>query len=55
MSENKEKRKDEFDEAVKPLYEWLCKYGHPHMVVVVQQDRVDVYEGIEGAPLPIVD
>ena len=53
--ELREQRGREFEEAVKPLHEWLCKYGNPHMIVTVQQDGAQAYEGIVAASLPIPD
>lgn len=46
-----DERQKEFDEAVKPLHEWLCKYGHPHMKVIVDQGGAEALEGICGVPL----
>jgi len=49
------KMMDDFREAVHPLHKWLCKYGHPHMKVVVEQDRAHVDEGKIGITLQVPD
>lgn len=54
-NEARVKMADDFREAVKPLHEWVCKYGHPHMRVVVEQDGAQVYEGQFGVTLPVPD
>lgn len=35
----KEYKRQEFEEAVKPIHDWLCKYGDPYTTVAVMQDR----------------
>lgn len=50
-----EQKRKEFEEAVKPMHDWLCKYGHPHMVVVVEQAGAQVYEGIAGKTMGVPD
>ena len=50
-----EQARKEFQDAIMPLHEWLCKYGHPHMVVIVQQDGAQAYSGVVAKPLPVPD
>ena len=48
-------RKKEFDEAVKPLHAWICKYGNPYTAVIVQLDGAQAYEGFVAAALEVPD
>lgn len=41
---------DELKQAAEPLKELLRNKGHPHLVVVVSDDRVQIMEGIMGVP-----
>lgn len=41
-----EQKREAFLEAVKPLHDWLCKYGHPHMTVIVTQISAEASEGV---------
>lgn len=43
---------EELQEATKQVVELLKKKGHPHMMVIIQQDRVELTEGIMGVPVP---
>ena len=50
--------KDKFkqlEEASKPLIEFLRKYYNPHTIVIIQEGRVDVYEGSMSMPLEVQD
>lgn len=47
--------RNEFYEATIPLHDWLCKYGNPHMIVVVAQDGAQAYNGEIAKPLPVPD
>lgn len=42
----------ELQEATKKVVELLKAKGHPHMTVIIQQDRVELMEGIVGVPIP---
>ena len=55
MDEKENERKKEFDEAVKPLHDWICKYGCPYTVVIVQMDGAQAYEGFVAAALEVPD
>lgn len=35
----------EFEEAAKPLVEWLCENGHPHMKAIVEPSGAELVEG----------
>ena len=37
---------DELKEAVKPVQDWIKKYGHPHLYVSVNADMAEVWEGL---------
>ena len=50
-----EKKKRELEEAVKPLHEWLCKYGDPYTTVAVMQDGATVHQEYMTTPLPVPD
>lgn len=50
-----EEKKQELEEAVKPLHEWLCKYGDPYVAVIVKQCGAQVFEGAASFPLPVPD
>ncbi len=46
----------ELKQAAEPLKELLRNKGHPHLVVVVSGEHVDLMEGIMGIPFePIKD
>ena len=40
---DQEKKRQEFEEAVKHIHDWLCKYGDPYTTVAVMQDRATVH------------
>lgn len=46
FSPREEFTKAEFKDAVKPVHEWLCKHGHPHTVVIVDQEGAQFFEGV---------
>lgn len=48
-------QKHEFEAAVKPIHEWLCKYGDPYTTVAVMQDRATVHQEEMTTPLPVPD
>lgn len=50
-----EEKNQELKEAVKPLHEWICKYGDPYVAVIVKQCGVQVFEGAASFPLPVPD
>jgi len=41
---NEQKRK-EFEEAARPLMQWLSKNCHPHMKVIVDSSQAEMLEG----------
>jgi len=45
----------EFEKAVKPIHDWICKYGDPYTAVVVMQDRATVHQEYMITPLPVPD
>lgn len=50
-----EQNRQEFEEAVKPIHDWLCKYGDPYTTVAVMQDRATVHQEYMTTPLPVPD
>lgn len=50
-----EEKRAELEEAVKPLHEWLCKYGDPYVTVAVTQDRATVHQEYMTTPLTVPD
>ena len=50
-----EEMKQELEEAVKPLHEWLCKYGSPYTAVIVKQCGAQAFEGETAVELPVPD
>ena len=50
-----DEKRQELEEAVKPLHEWLCKYGDPYVTVAVTQDRATVHQEYMTTPLPVPD
>ncbi len=48
-----EKAKQEFEDATKPLHEWLCKYGSPYSAVIVKQCGAQAFEGAISFELPV--
>ena len=51
----KEYKRKEFEEAVKPIHDWLCKYGDPYTTVAVMQDRATVHQEYMTIQLPVPD
>lgn len=45
-NEHMKTSQEAFDEAVKSLHAWLCKYGHPHMTVIADLNHAEVLEGV---------
>lgn len=52
---DQEKKRQEFEEAVKHIHDWLCKYGDPYTTVAVMQDRATVHQEYMTIPLPVPD
>lgn len=52
---DQEQKRQEFEEAVKPIHDWLCKYGDPYTTVAVMQDRATVKQEYMTVPLPFPD
>lgn len=52
---DQEQKRQEFEEAVKPIHDWLCKYGDPYTTVAVMQDRATVHQEYMTIPLPVPD
>lgn len=46
---------EELQEATQKVVELLRAKGHPHMMVIIQQDRVELTEGIMGVPVSCED
>lgn len=46
-----EEKWEEFDEAIKPLRDWLCKHGDPHTKVIVDLFYARIVEDACGIPL----
>lgn len=42
------KKKQTFEEAVKPLMKWLCENKHPHVTAIVTGNLAQLVEGIES-------
>lgn len=51
----REQKRVELELAVKPLHEWLCRYGDPYMTIVVAQDRATVHQEYMTTLLSIPD
>ena len=51
----REEKKRELEAAVKPLHEWLCKYGSLYTAVIVKQCGAQVFEGTVSFELPVPD
>lgn len=52
---DKKQRMQEFTEAIKPIHDWLVKYGNPYTTVMVTQESAKVTETFMGIPLEIPD
>lgn len=46
---------EELQEAAAPLVKLLQEKRHPHLMVIVQQDRIELTEGVMGVPVPCND
>ena len=44
-SNKSERKHEDFAAAAEPLIEWLNKFGHPSMKVIVENDGAEVVEG----------
>ena len=42
---------DELQKAAEPVVDLLKKKGHPHMKVIIEQDHVELVEGLLGIPV----
>lgn len=51
----REQKRVELELAVKPLHEWLCKYGDPYTTVMVMQDRAAMCQEYMTVRLPVPD
>ena len=40
-----EEQKKQFDETVKPVIKWLAENFHPHVKLIVENDRAELLEG----------
>jgi len=38
-------QKEEFEEKVKPVIKWLAENFHPHVTVIVENNRAEILEG----------
>ncbi len=54
MKINREKVQELHDLA-KPLSDWLYKNGCPHDMVLIQQDRVELFSGEMASPFELRD
>lgn len=48
-------KKQEFEEAIMPIHEWLCKYGDPYITVAVTQNRATIHHESISIPLSVPD
>lgn len=53
--ENKKITWKELEEASKPLKELLQKKGHPHMTIILDQNGVEILEGICACQFDLLD
>lgn len=44
---------EELLEIATPLIRFLQERGHPHMKIIVEQDGVELVEGIVGCPVKV--
>lgn len=40
-----EKQKEEFEEAAKPLIKFVAEKLHPHIKIIVENDKAEIVEG----------
>lgn len=46
---------EELKEATKDVVKLMQEKGHPHMMIIIQTDHVELLEGSVGIPLEIKD
>lgn len=46
---------NDFSDAVKPVHDWLRENGHPHMIVVVDLEGAQAFEGVAATPFVVQD
>ena len=39
---------EDFEEAVKPAIEWLAKNGDPHSIIIVHNNKAELFQGEKG-------
>ncbi len=56
MTQEEQKKFDEdFDELSKVAEKFMQKHCHPHCIIVIQLDGIQLFEGIKAKPLEVVD
>jgi len=50
METDKQKMLKEFEDACKPVIDFMYKYGHPHMTVIITQVAAEMSEGQIAVP-----
>lgn len=48
-------RMDELERAAQPIIDWINKYGHPYVNVIITQDGIRVTENVMGIPVECDD
>ena len=43
-----EQQRKEFEDAARPLMEWMSKNCHPHVTAIVDYSRVELLEGVNN-------
>lgn len=46
---------NDFNDAVRPVHDWLRGNGHPHMIVVVDLAGAQAFEGVAATPFVVPD
>ena len=46
---------NDFNDAVIPVHNWLRENGHPHMIVVVDLEGAQAFEGVAATPFVVPD
>ena len=46
---------NDFNDAVIPIHNWLRENGHPHMIVVVDLEGAQAFEGVAATPFAVPD
>ena len=41
----------EFETAARPLIKWLNENCHPHVIAIVEPERVELTEGVYATPI----